>query len=62
MTSFLWYGMSILFGFVGHAIVSNSLVYENPTTVKNSLKLAIISSCIWAFLFAYYVSLFIGSD
>lgn len=50
MTSFFWYLLPILFGFVGHAMVSNSLVYDDKIAVKNSLKLAIVSSCIWGVL------------
>lgn len=54
MTSLVWYLLPFFFGFVGHAILSNSLAYDNPKAVKKSFKIAIIITCWYFVLFAVY--------
>ena len=62
MTNFFWYLLPTLFGFVGHAIVSNSFAYENRDVVKKSFKMAIASSCGWGILMVSWFVMFVGSD
>lgn len=62
MTNFLWYTLPVLFGFVGYVIVSNSLAYDNKIVVKNSFKIAIISSCFWGILIICWLIIFSYSD
>ena len=62
MTSFFWYLLPSLFGFVGYAMVANSLAYENKKAIRKSLYLASISTTIYIILFSIYVISFAGSD
>ncbi len=63
MTNFLWYFLPILFGFVGHAMISNSFAYDDKDVVRKSFKLAIGSSCVWGILtISYLVAIGTGTD
>ncbi len=54
MTSLVWYLLPLFFGFVGHAILSNSLAYDDKKIIKKSFKIAIIITCIYSVLFVLY--------
>lgn len=54
MTSYLWYLLPMFFGFIGHAILSNSLAYDDKRFTKNSFKIAIIVTGIYSALFVVY--------
>ena len=52
----------ILFGLVGHLIVSNSLVCDDKKAVRKSFKLAIVSSGLWTMLIITYLVLASDAD
>ncbi len=52
----------ILFGLVGHLIVSNSLVCDDKKAVRKSFRLAIVSSGLWTMLLVTYLVLASGAD
>ncbi len=55
MTSLVWYLLPLFFGFLGHAMLSNSLAYDDKKIIKKSLKIAIIITSIYSALFVLYI-------
>lgn len=55
MTSLVWYLLPLFFGFLGHAMLSNSLAYDDKKIIKKSFKIAIIITGIYSALFVLYI-------
>lgn len=55
MTNLLWYLLPFFFGFVGHVMLSNSLVHDDKKAVRISFRIAIIVTCVYSALFVAYI-------